>query len=249
MSITSLVVIGFAVLLSTFISGVFGLAGGMILLGTLLVFFDVPTSMLLFSVLALTSNLWRVAAWWRFIDWGICLGYVAGGTVAFLVLWAIAFVPSKALVYFMLGVLPFAVELLPRHWHPSIQWRSVPVFGGLVTTALQLVAGNGGIFLDIFFQKSTIDRKTTVATKEACRTFANVARLVYFGTLGGLDASVPLWIVVPLMLLAIGGTTLAPLVLNRMTDIGFRQWTRTVIFAVGLVYLTRAAWLFAEGSD
>jgi uncharacterized protein len=49
---------------------------------------------------------------------------------------------------------------------------------------------------------------------------------------------------VPAALLAIGGTMLAPLVVNRMTDHSFRQWTRKLIFLVSAVYLARAAWLY-----
>jgi hypothetical protein len=40
---------------------------------------------------------------------------------------------------------------------------------------------------------------------------------------------------------------LAPLVLERMTDHGFRKWTRVLIFVVSAVYLGRAAWLFWHG--
>jgi hypothetical protein len=47
--------------------------------------------------------------------------------------------------------------------------------------------------------------------------------------------------------LAIAGTMLAPLLLERMTDQSFRKWTRKLIFAVGAVYLARAAWLFWHG--
>jgi uncharacterized protein len=244
MSALSLAFIGLAVLLAALVSGVFGLAGGMVLLGALLVFFDVPTAMVLFSVLAAAANFWRVATWWRYIHWRIWSGYVVGGTVAMLLLRLIEFVPSKAMVYFMLGVLPFLIEALPKHWHPSIDWRGVPVLGGLVTTTLQLVAGNGGIFLDVFFQKSTIDRRTTVATKAFCQTFANTARILYFGTVAGIDPSFPLWTLVPMMLLSIGGTVLATFILNRMTDVGFRKWTRVVIFTVSAIYLARAGWLF-----
>ncbi len=247
MSILSLILIGLAVLISSFISGVFGLAGGMVLLGVLLVFFDVPTAMVLFSVLVTTANVWRVVVWWRYIHWRIWAGYVVGGTVALLALRAIEFLPSKALVYFLLGLIPFAVEALPRSWHPSIEWRGMPIVGGLITTIIQLLAGMGGVSLYIFFQKSQIDRKTTVATKSFCQTFGNLARILYFGTVGGIDPSFPLWAFIPAMLLAIAGTMLAPLVLNRMTDVGFRQWTRTVVFAVGAIYLLRAAWLFGEG--
>jgi len=51
------------------------------------------------------------------------------------------------------------------------------------------------------------------------------------------------WRCVPAILLAIGGTMLAPFVLERMTDHSFRQWTRTIIFAISIVYLVRAALL------
>jgi uncharacterized protein len=44
--------------------------------------------------------------------------------------------------------------------------------------------------------------------------------------------------------LAIAGTSLAPFVLERMTDHGFRQWTRAIIFAISAVYLVRAGWMF-----
>ena len=35
--------------------------------------------------------------------------------------------------------------------------------------------------------------------------------------------------------------------LERMTDDGFRRWTRILIFLVSSVYLARAAWLFWSG--
>jgi hypothetical protein len=37
---------------------------------------------------------------------------------------------------------------------------------------------------------------------------------------------------------------LAPYVIERMTDDGFRQWTRFVIYTICVVYLMRAAWLY-----
>jgi uncharacterized membrane protein YfcA len=203
--------------------------------------------MVMFSLLATTGNAWRVATWWRYINWPILWGYAAGGLVAVVLLAFVAFVPSKAMVYLILGLIPYTIEILPHDRHPNIEWRGVPTFAGFATTAIQLVAGNGGLFLDVFFQKSSLDRKTTVATKAICGTVGNVARMLYFGTLSGIDESFPLWAFVPAALLAIAGTMLAPLILERMTDQDFRKWTRKLIFAVSAVYLARAAWLFWQG--
>jgi uncharacterized membrane protein YfcA len=138
--------------------------------------------------------------------------------------------------------MPFVVEALPRSLRPNIEWRGVPFFTGLVTTVIQILAGVGGLFLDIFFQKSMLDRKTTNATKAVAQTFSHVVRALYFGSLSGVG-DVPFWAAGPAILLAIGGTSLAPIVIERMTDHGFRQWTRVIIFAISAVYLVRAGWL------
>ncbi len=240
----SLGVLGAAIFLSSFVSGVFNMAGGMILLGVLLVFFGVSTGMILFSILSTAGNAWRVATWWKHINWPIWFQYTIGACIALFALRFIAFIPSKAMVYLILGLLPWMVELLPRHWHPNIQWRGVALFTGTATTTIQLMAGNGGMFMDIFFQKSELGRHTTVATKSFCQTVGNLMRIFYFGTLAGIEDAIPLWFFVPAALLAIAGTMLAPLVVNRMTDHSFRQWTRKLLFVVSAVYLMRAGWLY-----
>jgi len=51
MTASAIAIVGFTIVLSSFISGVFGMAGGMVLLGVLLVYFDVATGMVLFSII------------------------------------------------------------------------------------------------------------------------------------------------------------------------------------------------------
>ena len=82
--------------------------------------------------------------------------------------------------------MPFAVEILPKSWRPNIEWRGVPFFTGIFTTIIQFMSGVGGPFLDIFFQKSMLDRKTTLATKAIAQTASHVLRLVYFVSMTGL---------------------------------------------------------------
>jgi hypothetical protein len=67
---------------------------------------------------------------------------------------------------------------------------------------------------------------------------------VFFGAAAGATEDIPLWVYGAAMAFAAGGTTLAPLVIERMSDHGFRQWTRAIILAIAAIYLARAAWLF-----
>jgi len=236
-------IIGATIVFSSFLSGVFGMAGGMILLGVLLNYFDVATGMMSFSIIQVHDNGWRVVQWRHYILWGIFGWYFVGAVIAFAGMWMIAFVPDKAMVYLGLGLMPFVVEALPASMRPNIEWKGVPLFTGVATTIIQILAGVGGLFLDIFFQKSMLDRKTTNATKAVAQSFSHIVRAFYFGSLTGIG-DVPLWATGPAILLAIAGTSLAPFVIERMTDHGFRQWTRAIIFAISVVFLARAAWMF-----
>jgi uncharacterized protein len=242
LSFATLALVAAAIVVSSFLSGVFGMAGGMILLGVLLIHFEVSTAMVLFSIIQFAANGWRSMLWWRFVRWPIFFHYVAGATAAFVAMRAVAFVPDKATVYFLLGIMPFAVELLPRRARPDIEWRGVAFVSGALTTVVQFMAGVGGIFLDLFFQKSAFDRKTTVATKAMTQTVSHLMRATYFSSFGGV-AKLDTLGTLAAVVLAVAVTSLTPYVIERMTEHGFRRWTRILIYTICAVYLVRAGWL------
>ena len=239
--------IGATVVVSSFLSGVFGMAGGMVLLGVLLVYLDVASAMILFSIIQFFANGLRVAQWWSFVRWRIVWLYCVGGAVAFGGMRLIEFVPDKALVYLLLGLMPFVVEAVPIAARPNIEWRGVPFITGVLTTIVQFLAGVGGVFLDLFFQKSMLDRKMTLATKAVVQTLSHVLRAVYFLSLAPIGDAVTIGPLLLSVVLAIAGTALAPYVIERMTDHGFRQWTRALIFGISAVYLVRAGSLYWSG--
>jgi uncharacterized protein len=247
MSLLTLALIGATIVVSSFLSGVFGLAGGMVLLGVLLVFLDVTPGMVLFSVIQFFANAWRALQWWEFVRWRIFCFYCLGGAVAFGMVGLIAFIPDKALVYLLLGLMPFLVELIPARARPNIEWRGVPFLTGVLTTIIQFLTGVGGLFLDIFFQKSLLDRKTTLATKAVAQTASHVLRASYFISFGSIGNEIGLWNLFAAISLAIGGTALAPYVIERMSDHDFRQWTRVIILIISGVYIGRASWLVWQG--
>jgi len=63
---------------TSFLSGIFGMAGGMILIGVLLALLPLPAAMVLHAVTQMASNGWRAILWWRYIRWRPASAYVVG---------------------------------------------------------------------------------------------------------------------------------------------------------------------------
>jgi uncharacterized protein len=244
----ALAIVAVTILVTSFISGIFGMAGGMILLGVLLIYMDVAPAMVLFGTIQIASNGWRATIWFPHVDWGIVARYLVGATAMFLVLRTVAVLPNKATLYLGLGLIPFAADLLPKRLTPDITRPGAPYICGAFIIGLQLMAGAAGHILDIFFQKSQLDRKTIVATKAVGQVAGHVYRIAYFGSFQfAFDTNVPWWGYVLAVALSLAGTSLAAPVLLRMTDVGFRAWSRRVTIGVASVYLTRGLWLVVAG--
>ncbi len=239
-------VIGASILATSFISGIFGMAGGLILLGVLLVFLDVAPAMVLFGAVQTVSNGWRSALWLRHVNWSIVWRYLVGSTLMFLVLRLVAVLPSKATLYIGLGLIPFAADLLPRKLTPDITRPGAPYICGAFIITLQLLAGAAGHILDIFFQKSPLDRKTIVGTKAVTQVTGHLYRILYFGSFEfAFDTSIPWWVYLAALVLSVAGTSLAAPVLLRMSDTGFRAWSRRLTMSIASVYLAWGLWLIA----
>lgn len=247
MTSTALAIVGLTVLGTSFLSGIFGMAGGMILLGVLLIFLDVVPAMLLFGVIQGTANGWRAFLWRQHVEWGLVARYIVGATAAFFAMRLVAFVPDKAVIYIAIGVLPFLTEMLPARFQPDVTRPGGPYVCGFVILVLQLIAGGAGHILDMFFQKSGFDRRVIVGTKAICQTLAHGYRILFFGSFaasfGSAFTSVPWWSYMLAIGLAFLGTSLAARVLERMTDANFRYWTRRIVFVVASVFLVRGLWL------
>ena len=212
----------------------------------LLIWLDVAPAMVLFGTIQTAANGWRAILWRRHVHWSIIWRYLLGASVAFALMRAISFVPGKAFLYLGLGLIPFAAYALPKALTPDITRPWGPYICGCVILVLQLLAGATGHILDIFFQKSALDRRAIVGTKAVTQCTGHLMRIAYFGSFASAyDDSIPGWAYGGALLFAVIGTTLAGFVLERMTDLNFRSWSRRLTIAISLVYLSRGLWLLA----
>jgi uncharacterized membrane protein YfcA len=234
-----------AVLSTSFISGIFGMAGGMILMGILLVIMPVSAAMVLHGLTQMASNGWRAWLWREHIEWRIASWYAGGSVAAALAFTAIQLVPSKPVALIILGLTPSVGLLLPARLALDV---TRPVHGfasGAICTVLQMIAGVSGPILDVFFVRSArLDRRQMVATKAAVQVLGHFLKVAYFGQLLGLGADTIAPVAVMLAIaLALIGTQLSRRVLDAISDAQFRSWSRRIIAAVAGVYLVQGTFL------
>lgn len=246
----ALAALGLVVVATSFLSGIFGMAGGLILLGVLLLAFDVAPAMVLFGSTQTAANGWRAVLWRRYVHWPVIPPYLGGCILVFALMRFVSFLPGKVFIYFAIGIIPLVTLHLPERLSIDIMKPGRAFLSGLIIMPLQLVGGGAGTVLDTFFQRSALDRRSIVATKAVTQVAAHLLRILYFGSLAtALDAVVPLWMFAAAILLAVLGTSAAALVLHRMSNESFRAWSKRLIVAVSLSFIGRGAWLLLAGSS
>jgi uncharacterized membrane protein YfcA len=244
------IAIGLAVSIvaTSFLSGLFGMAGGMVLMGLLLLFLPVPAAMILQGVTQVASNGWRAWLWRAHVAWPLFFGYVVGALLALGLFALIRLTPDKATVLIFLGLAPLLAISLPARLMPAVLKPSHAAACGFVCTALQLLAGVSGPLFDAFFVRSGFDKRCQVATKGVAQTFGHFLKLIYFGGIvASPEGQVPIEILAVAVATAVVGTTLSRRILEGMSDHGFRTWSQRIIAAMSAVYLGQGLYLVATG--
>ena len=222
---------------TAFLSGIFGMAGGLILIGVLLAVFPLPTAMVLHAITQMASNGWRATLWWRHIEWKTIAFNVAGSLVS-VGLWSIwLYVPDKAMALLMLGLSPFVVRAIPEKLMPRTFGPAQVAGTGFVAMMLMLTTGVTGPLLDTMFLRSALERRQIIATKAACQVFSHGFKLVYFGALIDQAGQVEPWFLGVAIASSIVGTSLGKLVLERLSDTQFRVWSNRLITALASYYV------------
>jgi uncharacterized membrane protein YfcA len=247
-TVLTLAILAASSLVTSFISGILGMAGGMILMGILLAMLPVPAAMMLHGVTQLASNAWRALLWRDQVDWRIFRGYAYGAVLALAAFAFVHLVVSKPVALIVMGLTPFAALALPEKLHLNVERRGHPFACGVICAVLSLMAGVSGPILDIFFVRSKMGRHSVVATKAMTQSFTHILKILYFGALvtAAERGAVEPWLAAMMVILAFAGTSLSRQVLERMNDRHFRLLTRWTVMAVGVFYLGSGVILLAR---
>lgn len=239
-----------AVLVTATISGVFGMAGGLILMGVLTWALPVPTALALHGLTQMASNGSRIVLHLKHVSWRVVGFYAVGAAAAMLAFGAVAYTPSRALVLLALGLLPILVWLPERYVVLDAARPSHAVIAGLASTALSLTAGVAGPLNELFLVKSELTRHQVISTKAALQMFSHLAKVLFYGAAilaaGGPQAP-PTWLLVAAALAALAGVVLGSRFLEKISDDKFRRWRKWIFTAIAATYLVQAAVLFASG--
>ena len=233
---------------TSFISGVLGMAGGMVLMGVLLALMPVPAAMMLHGITQFAANGWRAFLWRAHVDWRIFRGYAYGALGMLAAFAAVQVVVSKPAALIAMGLTPFVSLALPERLVLNVERRGHPLACGIVCSVLSLTAGISGPILDTFFVRSAMGRHAVVATKAMTQGLSHLMKIAYFGGIAAAsDASVANpWIAAMMVVLALAGTSVSTRVLKRMNDADFRRYTRWTVMSLGLFYVASGVLMLAR---
>ncbi len=245
MSLLVIILLVITMVGTAFLSGLFGVAGGLVLIGVLLSLLPVADAMALHGVTQMASNSWRAALWFRYVSWRPVGAYVVGALIAML-LWSLTrYVPDKAVAMLLLGVTPLVTQLLPARVRPNpkVLWHGVA--NGAFCMMLLLLTGVAGPMIDRFFLGGNFDRRQIVASKSVCQVFGHLAKLIYFTSVIDHTASLDWRIAAAAILASMLGTSLARKLLEAMTDAQFRRWVNWIITSISIYYVGYGLYLLA----
>jgi uncharacterized membrane protein YfcA len=231
------------------ISGVFGMAGGLLLMGALGLVFSVSEAMALHGLMQAASNGSRAVVQRSHIQWRTVGLFAVGGAGAAALFALSTYAPSKAVLYLILGATPILAWIPKERLDVDASRPVQAVLCGALVTGLNIASGVSGPLLDVFFVRGQLGRHAVVATKAAVTVFAHAAKLAYYGApliAGSPETAQRIGVLFLASLpLTIAGAWVGSRLLDRFTDASFRRWTRLIVTALGALYLVRGVLLLA----
>jgi uncharacterized membrane protein YfcA len=224
------------------ISGIVGTGSSIMLMPVLVYQYGPKQAVPIMAVAALMSNLSRILAWWREVDWRACAAYsITGIPAAALGARTLLALPSRA-VDISIGL--FLIAMVPaRHWlarHDLKLTRWHLAIGGAVIGFLTgIVVSTGPLSVPLFLFYG-LSKGAFLATEAASSLGLYVSKSVTFQRFGALTGDVALQGLIAGSSLMFGAFIAKRFVLRLDADV-FRLVMDGIMLAAGLSMLWNAA--------
>ncbi len=235
MSLLSGLLFLIAVFFTSALSGIFGMAGGLLLLWFLLVLFPATAAIAVHGVIQFSANFSRAWISRSYIVWSVVAKITLGVLSAAGVLLVVNYTPNAATISLAIGLMPILVWA-PTSWFRLDASRTSHALGcGFTAGGLTIAAGVSGPLIDIFFIRTHMGRRQIVATKAAIQVISHFIKTIFY--ISALTLSGGEWGMILLAApLAVIGTRAGNYILMRMSDANFRILSRWIVTAIGFFY-------------
>ena len=238
-----LAAIGAVTFVTAVLSGVLGMAGGIALLGVLLVYLPPLVAIPLHGVIQLVSNGSRVVVQRRHARFDWIAWYALPLIPAGLLGLQIARQLPETLIEGAIGAVVLAATWLPKRGDAagaSARRPRARFFAlGTTTGLLNMLLGAIGPIIDPFFLGLGLSRQALVGTKAACQAIGHAVKIGLFGAAGFAFAEhAPLLALGSLC--AIAGTWVGSRLLDRISEESFLWLYRSVLTALALRLVWKA---------
>lgn len=174
-----------ATFLTSILSGMAGMAGGIILLGLMVSWVQLLYIIPLHGAIQTASSASRTVLFFKSIRWRILIyfsiGIIPGALIGLRIFTAL---PPDIFKILLAGVI-LAVTWLPK---PKPKKRGETEFFflglGFVSAMLSTVVGATGSFVAPFFLREDITKDQLIATKSTCQGLVHLAKIPVFGFVG-----------------------------------------------------------------
>lgn len=248
-------VITTATFLTSMISGIFGMAGGMILKIVFLNILTVNASMIIHALIQMVANGWRSLIWRKYIVWRVLPPYFWGIGIGITLVSFLHYVPSAAVVLIIMGIIPIFCIVFSRYIQLTIENKKQTLVAATLLTFIQMTTGVIGPLLDLLYNTSALTRQEIVSTKAFSQTIMHFIRICYYSVLipmiigaagEGWPEGLTLWVAGLFIVASIAGTSAAAPIVQRLNDKKFKAYSKIIILIVSIYCLIQGIYLIIE---
>lgn len=237
-------VLAIAALLTSILSAIIGMGGGILLLAVMLSFLTHAEAIPTHAAVQIASNGTRVLAFIRNVDRGafarFVVGVIPGGLIGMLLLWGLG-EPDRSEPYLkaLVGLYVLVATWLPRPrgGHTALgRWWDFPLLGFVAGTAALTVGAIGPLIAPLFARRDFV-KERLIATKACCQLATHVMKIPAFLFLRDLNLDRLGTLAAVMILMVIPGTLIGKRMLAGITDRHFRIAFQVALTAAGLKVL------------
>jgi len=227
--------LGGVAVLTSVVSGVMGMAGGMLLLAVMLLRLEPAVAIPVHGIVQFVSNASRAFFLRKFVRWRAVWRFawplLPGGALG---LWLLAYVPPSG-SRIAIGTFVLAATWLKSFFSigkGATAERALPAGGALVGFFSTLVGATGPL-LGPFVLALELGTQGTIATMAGCQIFQHASKVALFG-LRGFDLGGYLLPCLGLSLAAIAGSAIGTRLLDQLPERAFKLGVKLTLSALAL---------------